>query len=104
MSRYMPLATLPSLFLRRIPAICRSPLSSLNALASKLMTEPVRYGKPGLQAHITYLANMTANVDQKIGRDAIERYAVLKKELDQARAEFDRIQGAASSSGAMSTQ
>src|SRR5207302_1378301 len=27
----------------------------------------------GLQAHITYLASMTANVDQKVGRDAIER-------------------------------
>ena len=72
-------------------------LNSLNALASRLMTEPVRYGKPGLQAHITYLAGMTANVDQKIGRDAIERYVVLKAELDQARAEFDRVLGATSS-------
>ena len=54
----------------------------VSALAAKLLTEPVRYGKPGLQAHITYLAGMTANVDQKIGRDAIERYQVLKKELD----------------------
>jgi hypothetical protein len=77
-------------------------VNSLNALASKLMTEPVRYGKPGLQAQITYLANMTANVDQKIGHDAIQRYGVLKKELDQARAEFERIQGATSSSGASS--
>ena len=57
----------------------------LNALAAKLITEPVRYGKPGLQAHITYLAGMTANVDQKIGRDAIERYEVLKKEFDALR-------------------
>ena len=75
-------------------------LNSLNVIASKLMTEPVRYGKPGLQAHITYLANMTANVDQKIGRDAIERYAVLKKELDEARAEVDRLLGPTSSSSA----
>ena len=65
----------------------------LLALASKLLTEPVRYGKPGLQAHITYLASMTANVDQKIGRDAIDRYQVLKKELDALRAEADRILG-----------
>jgi hypothetical protein len=57
----------------------------------------VRYGKPGLQAHITYLAGMTANVDQKIGRDAIERYAVLKKEFDAVSAEVDRILGPASS-------
>jgi hypothetical protein len=53
----------------------------------------VRYGKPGLQAQITYLAGMTAGVDQKIGRDAIERYETLRKELDTTRAEVDRIVG-----------
>ena len=65
----------------------------VNDLASKLLTEPVRYGRPGLQAHITYLAGMTTNVDQKIGRDAIERYQVLKKELDALQAEVDRVLG-----------
>jgi photosystem II stability/assembly factor-like uncharacterized protein len=72
-------------------------LSALSVIAGKLMTEPVRYGKPGLQAHITYLASMTANVDQKVGRDAFERYAVLKKELDELRAEVDRLLGSATS-------
>jgi len=72
-------------------------VNRLNAIATKLLTEPVRYGKPGLQAHITYLAGMTANVDQKIGRDAIERYEVLKKELDAIRAEVDRLLGPAPS-------
>ena len=61
------------------------------ALAVKLLTEPVRYGKPGLQAHITYLARMTSDVDQKIGRDAIERYQVLKKELDAIRTEAEQL-------------
>jgi len=65
--------------------------AELNAVASKLLTEPVRYGKPGLQAHITYLAGMTANTDQKIGRDAVERYEVLKKELEKLKAEADRV-------------
>ncbi|HEX3086311.1 MAG TPA: hypothetical protein VHP99_17390, partial [Pyrinomonadaceae bacterium] len=65
------------------------------ALAAKLLSESVRYGKPGLQAHITYLASMTANIDQKIGRDAIERYAILKKEFDAVSAEVDRVLGAA---------
>ncbi|HEU4872810.1 MAG TPA: hypothetical protein VFT44_06905, partial [Pyrinomonadaceae bacterium] len=69
----------------------------VNAIAAKLLTEPVRYGKPGLQAHITYLAGMTANVDQKIGRDAIERYHVLKKEFDTLLAEADQILGSNSS-------
>ena len=69
--------------------------SALNAISAKLLTEPVRYGKPGLQANITYLASMTANVDQKIGRDALERYAVLKKELDSVKADVDRLLGPA---------
>ena len=65
--------------------------NSLNVIAAKLFTPPVRYSKPGLQAHITYLAGMTANVDQKIGRDAIERYEVLRKELAEIRAELERV-------------
>ncbi len=65
----------------------------LNAMGTKLFSENVRYGKPGLQVHITYLASMTANVDQKVGRDAIERYAVLRKELDNLRSELDRVIG-----------
>jgi photosystem II stability/assembly factor-like uncharacterized protein len=73
-------------------AIGKSPNDvRLVAFAGKLLTEPVRYGKPGLQAQITYLAGMTSNVDQKIGRDALERYQVLKKELDILIAEADRI-------------
>jgi hypothetical protein len=70
-------------------------MTALNAIAAKLITAPVRYSKPGLQAHITYLAGMTANVDQKIGRDAIERYAVLRKELEAIRAEVERVLGPA---------
>jgi hypothetical protein len=65
----------------------------LDAVAAKLLTEPVRYGKPGLQAHIAYLAGMTTRSDQKVGRDALERYAVLKKELDAVNAELTRITG-----------
>jgi hypothetical protein len=67
----------------------------IDAVAAKVLTEPVRYGKPGLEAHITYLAGMTTAVDQKIGRDAIERYAVLKAELEAVRAEADQVLGPA---------
>jgi photosystem II stability/assembly factor-like uncharacterized protein len=68
-------------------------LSKVQAIAGKLLTEPVRYGKPGLQAHITYLNGMTNAVDQKIGRDAIARYGVLKRELDAVTAELERVLG-----------
>jgi photosystem II stability/assembly factor-like uncharacterized protein len=57
--------------------------------------EGLRYNKPGLQAHIQYLAGMTTGVDQKIGRDAIERYQALKKELDALKVEVDRLLGPA---------
>jgi hypothetical protein len=65
----------------------------VDAIAAKLLNEPVRYGKPGLQTHITYLAGMTTRGDQKVGRDALDRYGVLKKELDAIRAEVDRVLG-----------
>ena len=55
--------------------------------------ENVRYNKPGLQAHIQYLASMTTGVDQKIGRDAIERYQELKKEVESLKADTDRLLG-----------
>jgi hypothetical protein len=53
--------------------------------------EGVRYAKPGLPQQVSYLAGMTAGVDQKIGRDATERYAVLKKQHDDIKAELERI-------------
>lgn len=65
----------------------------IDDIVAKLETEPVRYGKPGLQAHITYLARMTTRVDQKIGRDAIERYYVLRAELDAITSEVNRVLG-----------
>lgn len=57
----------------------------------KLVNTPegVRYNKPGLQAHISYLGSMTSAVDQKIGLDAIERYQALKKEYDALKAQAD---------------
>ena len=68
-------------------------LAKVQAVSAKVETEPVRYGKPGIQAHISYLAGMTSGGDQKIGRDALARYLVLRKELDAIKAELDRILG-----------
>jgi hypothetical protein len=80
---------------RNAPGADGDMTNRLNAIAGKLLSEPVRYGKPGLQAHITYLAGMTANVDQKIGRDAIKRYELLRNEFDTIRAEIDQVLGPA---------
>jgi hypothetical protein len=67
--------------------------AKLKELASHLITPSIRYSKPELQTHITYLYGLTTATDQKIGRDAIERYAVLRKELDQRIAELNKILG-----------
>jgi photosystem II stability/assembly factor-like uncharacterized protein len=68
-------------------------VARVEALATKLLDQPVRYGRPGLQTQIRYLAGMTTRVDQKVGRDALERYQVLRKELDAVKAEVNRVLG-----------
>jgi len=55
--------------------------------------EGIRYGQPGLQTQISYLAGMTGRVDQRIGRDAIDRYLVLRKELDAVEARVTAVLG-----------
>jgi hypothetical protein len=69
--------------------------AALTAIWEKLVATPegVRYNKPGLQQQISYLAGMTTGVDQKVGKDALDRYAVLKKEADAIVAELDRLLG-----------
>jgi len=68
-------------------------LDQLQTLASHLLTPTIRYSKPELQTHITYLYQMTNSADEKIGNDAQNRYQELKKELDQRKAELDKIIG-----------
>ncbi len=70
--------------LRNASGAAADTLAKVKAVSEVLNTQPVRYGKPGLQAHISYLSGMTARGDQKVGRDALERYEVLRKELDAA--------------------
>jgi hypothetical protein len=65
----------------------------LTSLEQRLVTPPIRYSKPELQAHINYLYSVTNQADQKPGRDWLERYDVLKKELDALKAEAGRIPG-----------
>jgi len=55
--------------------------------------EGIRYGQPGLQTQITYLSGMTARVDQRIGQDAIDRFKVLRKQLDELEAKVNKVLG-----------
>ena len=63
----------------------------LKELSTHLITPAIRYSKPELQTQITYLYTITNSTDQKPGRDAVERYEVLRKELDQRIKELDAI-------------
>jgi hypothetical protein len=68
-------------------------LAKLNELASHLITPSIRYSKPELQTHITYLYTLSSGADQKLGHDVTERYAVLRKELDGRVSELNSILG-----------
>jgi hypothetical protein len=70
-------------------------VAAVKELATTLFgaDEGVRYGRPGLQTQITYLAGMTTRVDQRIGHDAIERYQTLRKELDALEARVNKTLG-----------
>ena len=65
---------------------------SLKKLSASVLTPPIRYSKPELQTHITYLYSMTNNSDQKIGADAIQRFEILKKEFETRLSEFEALQ------------
>jgi len=65
----------------------------LQGVLDTLTTDAIRYSAPGLEEHISYLAGMTARVDQKVGRDAFERYEVLRTELNDITAEAHRLLG-----------
>jgi hypothetical protein len=70
-------------------------LDAIDSLAAHLITPAIRYSKPELQTHITYLYQMTNSADEKPGHDAIERYQELRKELDQRKSEADKLLGPA---------
>ncbi|MHB1095611.1 MAG: WD40/YVTN/BNR-like repeat-containing protein [Gemmatimonadaceae bacterium] len=62
-------------------------------IRATVVTPPVRYSKPELQAQIQYLYGMTNGADQRIGRDATARYVTLRKELDVTMAKARALLG-----------
>ena len=66
-------------------------LRRLKAMQQLLMTPPIRYSEPGLQAHIQYLYTAALSADQKVGRDAQLRYVELKRQLDAALVQLREI-------------
>lgn len=66
---------------------------ALKPIAERLLTPPIRYSQPGLQSHVTYLYSITNATDQKVGRDAIERYQELRPKVDAITAELNSLLG-----------
>ena len=75
-------------------------LAHLRALQASLAGERVRYGRPGLLTEVRYLYGMTTEADQPIGRDAVARYAELRRVVDATRREVEILLGAPSRSAA----
>ncbi|NUO38519.1 MAG: hypothetical protein HOQ31_07950, partial [Gemmatimonadaceae bacterium] len=61
------------------------PPPAVAALERELLTPPIRYSRPGLLSHITYLYGMTLGADQPVSRDAAARYVELRRRLDDVR-------------------
>jgi len=66
----------------------------LEELERQLVTPPVRYSKPQLQSQVTYLYGMALGADQKVGRDAVERYRQLRRQADSQLAAVRQLLGA----------
>lgn len=64
-------------------------LATLNRIAARLLTPPVRYSPPGLDTHVRYLASQTADFDGKVGNHPTERYAELRAAIDAIVKELD---------------
>ena len=74
---------------RRRAPIGSAPRLRLDSLERLLVTPPVRYSRPGLQAHIQYLYSAMNGADQKLSRDAVERHRTLRREFDVVKKELD---------------
>ena len=68
-------------------------VTKVRAIESKLLTPPIRYSTPGLQAHITYLYSMTARSDQRVGEDAKDRYSELRRQMTAIMVDVDKLLG-----------
>ncbi len=81
--------------LRNATGAAADTLAKINDIASKLITPSIRYSKPELQTHITYLASMTGQADQRVPKDAADRLVVLKKQLDDIHQLLSKLLGPA---------
>ncbi len=71
-------------------------LHELEATLATASANGIRYPQPMLIDQLRYLYNMTSTADQRPGRDAHERYAMLRSELDGVLSALKDLPGMAS--------
>jgi len=65
--------------------------TQLGEVRDVVVSQPWRYGRPGLASHVQYLYGAALRSDQKVGNDAAQRLTQLRKELTDVQAKFRRI-------------
>ncbi|MGH9176470.1 MAG: hypothetical protein ACRD1H_19020, partial [Vicinamibacterales bacterium] len=65
----------------------------LQGLWARLMEQPGIYPQPMLISQLQNVSRMVGQADQKVGKDAVDRFNDLTKELQAARAEFQKAGG-----------
>jgi hypothetical protein len=75
----------------RSDAASRRADEGLAEIQKRLMTGPVRYDMPMVADQLQYLNGMINRADQKLGRDAFERYEELKAALTSIVADLDAV-------------
>ena len=64
--------------------------TAIGAIRDIVNSEAWRYGRPGLAAQVQYLYGAMMRADQAVGNDARQRLTVLRKELTEVQAKFQR--------------
>jgi hypothetical protein len=64
----------------------------LQGLLARLVDQPGIYPQPMLINQLQNVARMVGQADQKVGTDAVERFADLTKQLQAVQAEFQKAQ------------
>ena len=65
----------------------------LQAVWARLLDQPGIYPQPMLISQLQNVSRMAGQADQKVGKDAIDRFGDLVKELQAVKAEFEKVGG-----------
>jgi hypothetical protein len=65
----------------------------LQTLLARLIDQPGIYPQPMLMNQLQNVQRMVGQADQKVGKDAVDRYNDLMKELEAAKSEFQKVGG-----------